>query len=75
MPNATDRQDPRLVKLDTVPGEQTRIVWDVRNQTVEYAQILAGRIRELGGIVVGCSLDEQVKRGRPCPVCGAGGLS
>jgi hypothetical protein len=75
MPNSTDRRDPYAVVLDTIPGEATRIVWDVRNQTVEYAQVLARRIREGGAVVVGCSLDEQVKRGRTCPVCGAEGLS
>lgn len=73
--NSVDRHDPHAVPLDTVAGEHTRIVWDVRRQTVEYAQILARRIRERGGVVVGCSLDEQVKRGRTCPVCGAGGLA
>jgi hypothetical protein len=75
MPNANDKLNPHAVVLDTIPGEQTRIVWDVRNQTVEYAQILARRIRAAGAIVVGCSLDEQVKRGRLCPVCGAKGLT
>lgn len=75
MANSTDKRDPHAVPLDTVPGEHTRIVWDVRSQTVEYAQILARRIREGGAVVVGCSLDEQVKRGRTCPVCGAKGLA
>ena len=75
MGNANDKRDPRAVVLDTIPGEQTRIVWDVKNQTVEYAQVLAQRIRAGGAIVVGCSLDEQVKRGRACPVCGAKGLA
>jgi hypothetical protein len=63
------------VPLDTIPGEETRIVWDPRAQTLEYAQALARRIRAAGGIVVGCSLDEQVKRGRACPVCGGRGLA
>ena len=75
MSNSADRFNPHAVPLDTVAGEHTRIVWDPRTQTVEYAQILARRIREGGAIVVGCSLDEQVKRGRTCPVCGAKGLA
>ena len=75
MGNANDRRDPHAVVLDTIPGEETRIVWDVRNQTVEYAQVLARRIRAGGAVVVGCSLDELVKRGRLCPVCGAKGLA
>jgi hypothetical protein len=73
-PSSNDRRDPRAVVLDTIPGEHTRIVWDIRNQTVEYAQVLAARIRAGGAIVVGCSLDELVKRGRSCPVCGSAGL-
>lgn len=75
MGNASDKRDPRAVVLDTIPGERTRIVWDVKNQTVEYAQVLAQRIREGGAIVEGCSLDELVKKGRTCPVCGARGLA
>jgi hypothetical protein len=75
MPNANDKLNPHAVVLDSIPGEQTRIVWDVRNQTLEYAQVLARRIRARGAIVVGCSLDELVKRGRLCPVCGARGLA
>ena len=75
MPNANDKRDPRAVVLDTIPGERTRVVWDVANQTVEYAQVLCARIRAGGGVVVACSLDEQVKKGRTCPVCGAKGLA
>jgi hypothetical protein len=75
MPNSVDKRDPHAVPLDTRPGEHTRIVWDVREQTIEYAQTLARRIRGAGGVVVGCSLDELVKRGKRCPVCGARGLA
>jgi hypothetical protein len=73
MPNASDRRNPHAIVLDTIPGERTHIVWDVANQTVEYAQVLARRIRAAGAIVVGCSLDELVTRGHVCPVCGAAG--
>jgi hypothetical protein len=73
MPNAADKRNPRAVPLDIMPGERTKIVWDVQGQTLEYAQVLAERIRARGGIVVGCSLDVQVKKGRTCPVCGAAG--
>lgn len=73
MSNASDKRDPHAVPLDVRAGEETMIVWDPRGQTVEYAQVLARRIRAAGGIVVGCSLDELVKRGRACPVCGGKG--
>lgn len=75
MGNANDKRDPHAVPLDSVPGEATFIVWDVQGQTLEYAQILARRIRAAGAVVVGCSLDAKVKRGRLCPVCGCKGLA
>lgn len=75
MANAADKRNPHAVPLDTRAGEETMIVWDPSSQTVEYAQVLARRIRDAGGIVVGCSLDERVKRGRVCPVCGGKGRS
>jgi hypothetical protein len=75
MPNSSDKLNPHAVVLDTIPGESTRVVWDPVNQSVEYAQILCKRIRAGGAIVVGCSLDELVKKGRTCPVCGAKGIA
>lgn len=75
MPNSSDKRDPNAVVLDTIAGEHTRVVWDPANQTIEYAQILCKRIRAGGAIVVGCSLDDMVKKGRTCPVCGAKGIA
>ena len=75
MPNASDKTNPYAVPLDTRPGEHTALAWDPANQTVEWAQVVCRRIRSAGGVVVSCSLDELVKKGRTCPVCGAAGLA
>lgn len=57
------------------PGEDTFLAWDPRNQNVEHAQTIARQIRELGGRVLGCTLDAEVRRGSKCPVCGQAGLA
>lgn len=73
MPNASKKR-PEPPK-DLIPGEAVFVVWDTVNCDVDDAQAICRQIREKGCPVIGCSLDERVKRGRTCPVCGGKGLA
>lgn len=63
------------IVIDVRPGEKIRFAFAVGQQTVEWAQRYAREIRAAGAVVVGCSLDDRVKRGETCPVCGMPGLA
>jgi hypothetical protein len=73
VPNASKKR-PAPPK-DLIAGESVFVVWDVANCDVEDAQATCRQIREKGCTVIGCSLDERVKRDRSCPVCGQKGLA